>query len=50
MVLDLLLFVGLLITTNLIVMICIWFSFGLLCSLRSNVGYVYLMELLPRKA
>lgn len=50
MILDLLLFVGLLITTNLIVMICIWFSFGLLCSLRSNVGYVYLMELLPRKA
>ena len=48
--LDLLLYVGLLLTDNLIVMICIWFSFGLLTSLRTNVGYVYLMELLPRKA
>ena len=50
MVLDLFLYVGLFLTTDLIVMICIWFCFGLLTSIRTNVGYVYLMELLPRKA
>lgn len=49
MVLDVALYVGLLFTHNMIVMICIWFTFGLLTSLRTNVGYVYLMELLPKR-
>ena len=30
-------------------MIGIMFCFGFLCSVRLNVGYVYIMELLPEK-
>ena len=30
-------------------MIGIWFSFGFLSSIRITVGYVYIMELLPKK-
>lgn len=49
-VIDLLLFTGLMLTHELIVMIIIFFCFGAMSSLRVNVGYVYLMELLPKKA
>ena len=30
-------------------MIAIWFLFGALSSVRMNIGYVYLMEMLPEK-
>ena len=50
MVLDLGLFTALMFTKNLYVMIAIFFCFGLLTSIRTNVGYVYLMEMLPKKA
>ncbi len=49
MVVDLALYIGLLVTTNLFVMIAMWFSFGMLSAIRVNVGYVYHMELLPKK-
>jgi len=45
---QLCLFVGLLTTRNLIVMLFIMFSFGGLSAVRVGVGYVYLMEMLPR--
>ena len=50
MVSQLLLYIGLLVTSNFYVMIGIWFSFGFLSSIRISVGYIYMMELLPRKA
>ena len=43
------LYIGLLITKHLGVMIAIWFLFGALSSVRMNIGYVYLMEMLPEK-
>ena len=43
------LYLGLLITKHLGVMIAIWFLFGALSSVRMNIGYVYLMEMLPEK-
>ena len=50
MALNLLLYIGLLCTSHLSVMIGIWFTFGFSSSIRVTVGYVYIMELLPKKA
>ena len=50
MVVQIFLYIGLLITRHLSVMIALWFTFGLFTSIRSTIGYVYLMELLPKKA
>ena len=50
MVIQLFLYVGLLITKHLAVMISIWFLFGFLSSARMQIGYNYLMELMPKKA
>ena len=47
---DLLLYTGLLITESFIMMIVLYTCFGLLCSIRVQVGYVYLTEVMPRKA
>ena len=49
MVIDFFLYIGLLVTSNLYVMITMWFSFGMMSAVRINVGYVYHMELLPKK-
>jgi len=50
MVIQLFLYVGLLITKHLAVMISIWFLFGFLSSVRIQIGYIYLTELMPKKA
>ena len=50
MTIDLLLYTGLMITDSLAVMITLYFTFGMMCSIRINVGYIYLMECLPKKA
>ena len=50
MIIDLALFTGLLLTQELLVMIFIQFCNGAMSSIRVNVGYVYLMELMPKKA
>lgn len=50
MVCDLALYTGLMLTHRLGVMIFIYFCFGMICSIRIQVGYVYLMEVLPKKA
>ena len=47
---DLLLYSGLLVTDSLIVMIILYLCFGMLCSVRIQVGYVYLTEMMPKKA
>lgn len=44
---QLLLFIGLMMTTSLEVMIFLWMAFGMLSSVRVTVGYVYLMEMMP---
>ena len=49
-VIDLGLFTGLMLTHDLVVMIILFFCFGAMSSIRVNVGYVYLMELLPKHA
>ena len=48
-IIDLALYTGLLLTENLVVMIIIMVLFGLFFSLRVQVGYVYLMEMMPKK-
>ena len=50
MVADLILFTGILLARNLILMICLWFTLGLFNSIRSGIGYVFLMEMMPKKA
>ena len=45
-----LLYTGLMLTHSLAVMIVLVFLFGMLSSVRLNVGYIYLMEVLPKKA
>ena len=50
MVIQLSLYAGLLITKHLSVMISLWFLFGFLSSVRMQIGYIYLMELMPKKA
>jgi MFS family permease len=49
MISQMVFYIGLLVTTNLYVMIAMWFIFGMLSAIRIQVGYVYHMELLPRK-
>ena len=49
-VLNFLIYTGMLITTNLVVMTVLFSLFGAVCSLIIQVGYVYLSELLPTKA
>ena len=48
-IIDLALYTGLLFTENLAVMIAIMVLFGIFSSLRVQVGYVYLMEMMPKK-
>ena len=50
MALDFFFYIGLLVTTELWVMILMWFLFGMCCSIRIQVGYIYLTELMPKKA
>ena len=50
MVVQLSLFVGVFITEHLLVMIALWFILGVFCSIRVMVGYVYLIELLPKNS
>ena len=47
---DMVLYTVLMFTKNLIMMIAIWFLFGCLTTIRMQVGYIYMMELLPKKA
>ena len=47
---DLLLYTAMMFTKNYALMIVILLSFGFMTPLRINVGYVYLMEMMPRKA
>ena len=47
---DLLLYTGLLLTDSLAVMIMLYFIFGMMTSIRVQVGFVYLMEILPKNA
>ena len=47
---QLFLYIGILVTTNLWVMILLWFTIGLITAIRISIGYVFLMELLPKKA
>ena len=49
MVIDLALLTGLMLTHELIVMLIIQFGTGMMSSIRVNIGYVYLMELMPKK-
>lgn len=46
---QLLLWLGLFITSHLSVMVIMWLCFGMFSSIRTNLGYPYLMELLPKK-
>lgn len=50
MVAQFLLYIGLLVTSHIGVMISVWVCFGFLASVRVAVGYVYLLELMPKKA
>ena len=47
---QLLLYTGLMFTRSLTMMIVLFFLFGMLSSIRLNVGYIYLMEVLPKNA
>lgn len=49
MLIQLCLYTCLLLTHSLIVMIILFLCFGALSTVRIQVGYVYLMELMPRK-
>ena len=44
------LYIGLFLTKSLVVMCLIMASFGALNSLRINIGYVFMMEMLPNFA
>ena len=44
-VIDLALYTGLMLTSNLIVMIFLWVGFGAMSTLRIQIAYIYLMEL-----
>ena len=50
MVCQLLFYTGVMFTHSLTVIIVLVFLFGMLSSVRLNVGYIYLMEVLPKKA
>ena len=47
---NLILYTMLMTCTSLNQMICVLFGFGMNTSLRINVGYIYLMELMPAKS
>ena len=49
MVAQFFLYLGILSTKHLSLMIALWFTIGLLSSIRVQVGYVYLLELMPKK-
>ena len=49
MVCDLILLTTLLLSSSLNMLIAIIFSLGMLTSLRISVGYIYMMELIPKK-
>ena len=49
MFIDIGLYVAMFFTTNYAFMVFIQFAFGFMSPLRINVGYVYLMELMPAK-
>ena len=48
MIIDTMLYTVLIWTRSLNIMIGVMFTFGLFTSIRLNVGFVYLMELIPR--
>lgn len=50
MIINLALYTILMLTRSLIFMNFVWFFFGLLTSIRSNIGYVYLVEMMPKKS
>ena len=50
MIIQLFLYTGLLLTHSLTVMIILFFSFGVLSTIRVQIGYVYLIEMMPKKA
>jgi len=35
---------------NLPAMVCVWFAFGMMESVSAQVGYVYLIEMMPKRA
>mmetsp|Transcript_40669 Transcript_40669/g.53345 ORF Transcript_40669/g.53345 Transcript_40669/m.53345 type:complete len:141 (+) Transcript_40669:476-898(+) len=49
MYIDWLLFIAMFFTTSLDLMIVVTFLFGLATTIRVNVGFVYMMELMPRR-
>ena len=49
MFLDLLILVAMFFNTNLNAMIGLGFIFGMVCTLRVNIGYVYMSEMMPKK-
>jgi MFS family permease len=50
MIVDLGLYTGLMFTYSLEVMIVLYFLFGMMSSIRISVGYVYMVEMMPKKA
>ena len=50
MFIDLLLYTAMLLVKNLAAMISIWFLFGCMQSVSAQVGYVYLTEMMPKRA
>ena len=48
MMIQLVLYTGLFFCKNLILMIFIWIAFGALSTIRIQIAYVYMMELLPK--
>ena len=49
MLTDIVLFIIMFFTTNIDSMIMVTFTFGLVTTIRINIGFVYLMELLPKR-
>ena len=49
MTLDLALYTVLIFASNLDLMIAVIFCFGLCTSIRTNIGYIYMMELIPKR-
>ena len=49
MFLDLLILVAMFFNTSLDVMIFLGYLFGLVCTLRVNIGFVYMTEFMPKR-
>ena len=49
MIIDWLLFIAMFLTTRIDWMIVVTFVFGLATTIRVNVGFVYMMELMPKR-